>query len=86
LRVEVTERKKTNSDLVKVLIDSVILAIKKIDTSMLSVQDIHDHLAVYTTFSEIWRSKNYIFEFVGCINSVLKNIFWMNWANLDFIY
>jgi hypothetical protein len=47
LRVEVTERKKTNADLVKVLIENIILAIK-INTYMLSVQDIHYHLAKNT--------------------------------------
>jgi hypothetical protein len=51
---------------------------------MLSVQDIHDHLAKYTTIPESWRSNNYAFEFVGCINSVIEN-HWMNCANLDFI-
>jgi regulator of PEP synthase PpsR (kinase-PPPase family) len=57
LRVEVTECKKTNADMVKVLIDNVILAIK-MNASMLSVQDIHDHLATYTTIPESWCSKN----------------------------
>jgi phage terminase large subunit-like protein len=48
---KVTERKKTNADLEKVVIDNVILTIK-INTSMLYVQDIHDHLAKYTTIPE----------------------------------
>jgi hypothetical protein len=46
---------KINADLIKVLIDNVILAIK-INTSMLSIQDIHDHLAKYTTIPESWHS------------------------------
>jgi hypothetical protein len=54
----------------KVLTD-VILAIK-INASMLSVQDIHDHLAKCTTVPESWRSKNYAFEFVECMNSVIE--------------
>jgi hypothetical protein len=44
----------------KVLIHNVILAIKL----MLSVQDIHDHLANYTTIHENWRRKHYAFEFL----------------------
>jgi regulator of PEP synthase PpsR (kinase-PPPase family) len=50
LRVEVTECKMTNADVVKILIDNVILAIK-VNASMLSVQDIHDSLAKYTARS-----------------------------------
>jgi hypothetical protein len=46
--------------MVKVLIDNVILAIK-INASMLSAQDIHDHLAEYTTIPGSWHSKNYAF-------------------------
>jgi phage FluMu gp28-like protein len=63
LKIEVTERKKTNAYIVKVLIDNVMRAIK-INASMLSVQDIHDHLAKYTTVYVSWCSKNYAFEFV----------------------
>jgi hypothetical protein len=57
--------------MVKVLIDNVILAIK-INASMLSIQDIHDRLAKYTTIPESWCTKNYAFEFVECINSVIQ--------------
>jgi hypothetical protein len=42
----------------KVLVDNVILEIK-VNASMLSVQDIPDHLAKYTTIPESWCSKNY---------------------------
>jgi hypothetical protein len=69
LRAEVTQRKQTNANVVKVLIDNVILAIK-MSASILSVQEIHDHLAKHTTISECWCSKNYAFEFVESINSV----------------
>jgi hypothetical protein len=48
LRVEVTEYKKTNADVGEVLIDDVILAIK-INASILSIQDIDDNLALFTT-------------------------------------
>lgn len=70
-RIEITERKKSSCDLVKVLIDNVLLAIK-INASMCSVQDIHNHVSKYTDIPESWRSKNYGFEFVECINAVIK--------------
>jgi hypothetical protein len=57
--------------MVNVLIDNVILPMK-INASMLSVQDIHDHLVKYTTIPESWHSKNYAFEFVECINPVIE--------------
>jgi hypothetical protein len=57
--------------MVKVLIDNVTLATET-TASMISVQDIHDHLAKYTTIPEIWRNKNYAFEFTECINSVTE--------------
>jgi hypothetical protein len=63
---EVRECKKTNADFVKVPNDNVILAIK-INTSMLSIQDIHDRWAKFSTITESWCSKNYAFEFVECI-------------------
>ena len=71
VKLEIKERKKSSSDLVKVLIDNVILAIK-LNASMLSVQDIHEHVAKYVEIPENWRSKNYAFEFVECISFVLK--------------
>jgi hypothetical protein len=57
--------------MVKVLIDNVILVIK-INASMLSLQDIHEQLAKYTTIPEIWRCKNYTSVFVECITSVIE--------------
>jgi hypothetical protein len=57
--------------MLKVLIENVVLAMK-IDASKLSVQDIHDYLAKYSTIPKSWRSKNYAFEFVECINSVIE--------------
>jgi len=35
---------------------------------MLSVQDINDHMVKYVKILQAWRSKNYAFEFVDCIN------------------
>jgi hypothetical protein len=45
LSVEVTERKRTDADMVKILIGNVILAIK-VNASMLSVQDNYDQISV----------------------------------------
>jgi hypothetical protein len=42
--------------MVNVLIVSVILAIK-VNAFMLSIQEIHDHLAKYTTIPESWYSE-----------------------------
>lgn len=53
------------------MIDNVLLAIS-MNSSMLSVQDIHDHMAKYVSIPESWRSKNYAFEFVECINEVVQ--------------
>jgi hypothetical protein len=39
---------------------------------MLSVQDIHYHLAKNTWIPESWRNKNYVFEFVECIKSAIE--------------
>ena len=41
------------------------------NASMLSAQQIHDHVAKYVTIPESWRSKNYAFEFVECINAIV---------------
>jgi hypothetical protein len=57
--------------MVKILIDNVILAIK-VNTSMLSIQNIHDQLAKYTAIPKSWSSKNYAFVFVECINSAIE--------------
>ena len=55
---------------VKILTDNVLLAIS-MNASMPSVQEIHDHVAKYVTILDIWRSKNYGFDFVECINIVV---------------
>ncbi|KII64119.1 hypothetical protein RF11_02546 [Thelohanellus kitauei] len=59
-RLQMEERMQSNSDMVKILIDIVIMAIK-LNASMLSVQEIHQHVAKYVEISESWRSKNYAF-------------------------
>src|SRR6201995_3805164 len=69
-RTEDCERQRSGEK-VKVLIDNVLLAIS-MNSSMLAVQEIHDHMAKYVTIPESWRSKNYAFEFIECINSVVR--------------
>ena len=71
-RREITLRKNANDEQVKILIDNVLLAIN-MNASVLAVQDIHDHMAKYTALPDNWRSKNYAFEFVDCIDSVVKD-------------
>ena len=51
---------------------SKLLAIK-MNASMLSVQQIHDHMARYVSIPEGWRNKNYAFEFVNSINEIVQN-------------
>jgi Domain of unknown function (DUF4371) len=73
LRIEMNDRQRSKGEQVKILIDNVLLALS-MNTSMLSVMDIHDHMAKYLKLPESWRSKNYGFEFVECIDSVVKEI------------
>ena len=69
-RVEHSKRAKTKAEQIKVIIDSVVLAIK-MNASMLSVQEINDHMAKYVEIPQTWCSKNYAFEFVDSINHVI---------------
>ena len=66
-RNELSHKNISNPEQVKILIDNTLLAIK-MNASMLSVQQIHDHMAKYVSIPEGWRSKNYGFEFVNSIN------------------
>ncbi|CAM2111449.1 unnamed protein product [Caretta caretta] len=66
------ERKQSNPEEIKVLIDSVLLAIK-MNSSVLSVQDINDHMEKYVRIPASWRSKNYAFEFLEIINCIVQN-------------
>ncbi|KAJ1104278.1 hypothetical protein NDU88_001690 [Pleurodeles waltl] len=43
--------------------------------SMLSVQDIHDHVALYVKIPDSWRSMNHAFEFLEAINSMIRSDF-----------
>lgn len=74
IRKDWIERKKSNKNETKILIDNVILAIK-INTSMSSVLEIHEHMEKYIYIPKNWRSKNYAFEFVECINFVIQKQF-----------
>ena len=76
-RNELSHKNKPNPEQVKILIDNTLLAIK-MNVSMLSVQQIHDHMAKYVSIPEGWRSKNYAFEFVNSINEIrnVKNAPW----------
>ena len=80
---EINDRQRSVGEQVKILIDNVLLAIS-MNASMLSVQEIHDHLAKYVTIPESWRSKNYAFEFVECINAVVKETIMNDIRNSEF--
>jgi hypothetical protein len=71
-RLAVLERRRAMPDEIKGLIDSVILAVK-MNNSLLSVQEINEHLAKYVRIPESWRSKNYAFEFLDHINGVIQH-------------
>ena len=65
------QRKNACVDEVKILIDNVLLA-TKINASMFSVQHIHDHTEMYVSILQSWGSKNYAFEFVDSISTVIQ--------------
>lgn len=62
IRADLIERKKSNKNDTKILIDNVILAIK-INTSMSSVQEIHEHM------------EKYLFPKVGAARIMHSNLF-----------
>ncbi|CAM2100999.1 unnamed protein product [Caretta caretta] len=66
------ERKRSNPEEIKELIDSVLLAIK-MNSSVLSVQDMNDDMEKYVRMPASWRSKNYAFEFLEIINCIVQN-------------
>lgn len=71
MRMEVNDRQRSTGEQVKILIDNVLLGLS-MNASMLSVMDIHDHMAKYVKLPDSWRSKNYAFEFVECIDTVVR--------------
>lgn len=68
---ERSERLNSDFNSVKVLIQDVILGIK-INASMNAIKHIHDHMEKFIDIPKNWRSKNYAFEFVDCINCVIE--------------
>ena len=54
-----------------ILIDNVLLAVK-MNSSLLSVQNINNHMAKYVRILENWGSKNYAFEFLESINLLIS--------------
>lgn len=65
---------KTAVDMTKALLDNVILEIK-INTFKLSLREIHDNLAKCTTIPESDLAVVAPFEFVECIDFVVKTGF-----------
>ena len=72
-RLEEKKRKNSKKDMVKILLDNILLAIK-INSSINSVQEIHSYISKYTEIPQDWRSKNYAFEFIECIGTVIKKL------------
>ena len=64
-------RKRACKKEVVILIDNVLLALK-MNNSLLSMQDINNHMAKYVQIPKNWRSKNYAFEFLESINVVIS--------------
>ena len=53
------------------------------NSSILSVQHINDHMAKYMTLPDNWHSKNYRFEFAEIINSLIKKEVMSELANTN---
>ena len=68
---EEQNRKRACKEEVVILVDNVLLALK-MNNSLLSVQDINNHMPKYVRIPENWRSKNYAFEFLESINVVIS--------------
>ena len=77
------ERKRSKPDVIKALIDNVLLAIK-MNNSLNSVLDINDHLSKYINLPDSWRSKNYAFEFLDIINDIILRDQIENISSADF--
>ena len=68
---EERNRKRVCKEEIITLFNNVLLAVK-INNSLLSVQDINNHMAKYVRISENWQSKNYASEFLQLINVVIS--------------
>ena len=76
-------RKRACKEEIVILIDNVLLAVK-MNISLLSVQDINDHMAKYIRIPESWRSKNYAFEYLESTNVVISQEIMEKIASADF--
>ena len=54
------------------------------NNSMLSVQEINEHMKKYVHLPDSWRSKKYAFEFLENINSIVQNDMTNEIASADF--
>jgi hypothetical protein len=77
------KKKRSNPADIKILIDDVLLAVK-MNNSMLSVQEIHEHMGKYVNLPNSWRSKNYAYKFLESINSVVQMDMMSEIASADF--
>ncbi|XP_069794897.1 uncharacterized protein [Narcine bancroftii] len=68
---------------IKVLIDSVLLAVK-MNNSLHSVQHINEHMEKYVQLPGSWRSKNYALEFLEAINCLVQKDMFEEIASADF--
>ncbi|XP_015264821.1 PREDICTED: uncharacterized protein LOC107108815 [Gekko japonicus] len=71
-RTEYVNQDGSNPEECKTLIENVLLAVQ-MNESMLSVQEIHDHVAKYAKIPANYRSIKHAFEFVECISAVVKS-------------
>nr|XP_006122371.1 E3 SUMO-protein ligase KIAA1586-like isoform X1 [Pelodiscus sinensis]XP_014428732.1 E3 SUMO-protein ligase KIAA1586-like isoform X1 [Pelodiscus sinensis] len=69
-RLELQERQHSELEEIKILIDNVLLAVQ-MNSSINSVQNINDHMVKYRHIPVSLCSKNYAFEFLESINSVV---------------
>lgn len=77
------ERKRSNPEEIKVLIDNVLLAIK-MNNSLHSVQHINEHMAKYVQLPDNWQSKNYALEFLETINYIVQKDIFEEIASADY--
>ena len=71
-RLDHAKRLQTNEEQIRILMDSVLLAIN-MNALMLPGQTIHDHIGKYVSLPDSWRSKNYTFEFAAAINEAVAD-------------
>jgi hypothetical protein len=62
-KLEFNERQRSQAEEVKLLMDNVLLAIT-VNSSILFVHNIYEHMTKYVILPDSWRTKNYAIEFV----------------------